>query len=1463
MADVATAPTTYHERSYSQYDSTVTDFQPEEVEDDYGYDDEFEQENIGREIDEDQAENQYYPNDDNIGDDDDDGRPPSRASQVLARAAQALENQISQAVRSTSMESMDGLRRKFVSQPALSDPELFNGDGREWKGEEGGDGREGRESSQGKGSVLSRQGSLQGILKSGGSSRRGSAGNALNGVHFNDYGDEHAGSLRSGGKRVSIAEGVVTEVHEAAGTENGGSEPVPRHSTSSTKGQQSRQSSFKKSKPNSSNAILGQPIKETSPLASSGGSQRGSTAPKHVSIGDVHPVTAAISRKATAPSSKSNPHSQKQSTAPTPRKVASTTVSHHGSKYNLATAHPPTLPSSKRSSVAKLRSPPPLSLPPSPRPSNPSLPPRPQSRKGSQFITEGEGELLEPQKEPGAELSNDNAASGEQEYLQDQVSMKPEEYNEAEPAEDRELELEEGEDQTPSRQGSRASSARSLGVDGSEANATLGEGESEGQTASAAESDAGARPASGGPRRVRKMYKPGVHITGIEFRRLPQVEKMAEKLAEVREKEEEHLNRLLLLRLTNPWSSMSVRDIIERIGSGKGTFNVPQLPQSRPRPTAHPYHQIPPPPRRPLPTSQQTYYSQLSQPRPPPEWSPFPPEFVPKHTLSSARPPDPDRLEQLSRPRMPKYVEEEIYSIHGPPKKIDMEVLERLTRPKKKVIRPQSAQKAQTVKKAKRPVEAERSVGKQGEATQEQTYEEEQEEMSASHGDGASDAEEGRRSSAGPPKTSFSGRYSRLSSTGEATLPPPAHELSTVAELSNAQEVQQLREAESIEEETQSHADSIEEAVAGDAPVHKVPSLIREEEEDGEQIEEDIVSRAQRTALPASVAASLANLTGSQVFDEALRRPLPGSVVDLAFKKEVSVVKEQVIQEVEAQPGQDERTASQIFDFAAAQPLPPSQAASLSRPSSAKGSRTDIGPEPDTARILSAPPSKPPSRATSANNLARSKPASRPQSAANLVSSKPASRAQSASNLAKSKPASRVQSTSNLAQTSKPPSRAPSSNNIARSKPPSRAASARSLRASRAGSTSALAKEDAANPVVQTIDIHQTSVTILPDASREVQEIIDAHSEVHQDGTVDTVEERVEKVTERSIVEVPAEEVGSVEGGTSQADQDEAARKIQKSYMQHRERVKHHEGDVEEGVQPADQEYGEDFEPETEGSAEPADQQYNEDFEPVGEGGEGSPARSQPQEVGLADDEQNEAARKIQRSYMHHRERVKDGEGGEKVSKVEGGGELGEGPPAVERQSEAQPVEAQATSETGGLAERSDTERDEAARKIQGAFHKHLDRHHGEGEGGTASKEEGTTQAQTAEETHQPEPEVPTASPQGATETEQDEAARKIQGAFHRHLEKRAGGGKEGGIDGASGAGVEVDGGGGTGAEDENGQALEAGPVDGAAGTNESTTHSTEEQEEAARKIQGAFHRHLEKREGDVSGGKAEEAPSA
>ena len=47
-----------------------------------------------------------------------------------------------------------------------------------------------------------------------------------------------------------------------------------------------------------------------------------------------------------------------------------------------------------------------------------------------------------------------------------------------------------------------------------------------------------------------------------------------------REKEEEHLNRLLLLRLTNPWSSVPVRDAIERIGSGKGTFNTPQVHNS-------------------------------------------------------------------------------------------------------------------------------------------------------------------------------------------------------------------------------------------------------------------------------------------------------------------------------------------------------------------------------------------------------------------------------------------------------------------------------------------------------------------------------------------------------------------------------------------------------------------------------------------------------------------------------------------------------------------------------------------------------------------------------------------------------------------------------------------------------------------------------------------------------------------
>ncbi|KAJ3055644.1 hypothetical protein HK097_009843 [Rhizophlyctis rosea] len=1336
MADVATAPSTY--QSHSQYDSTVSDFQTDGSNYDYGYDydDEFDQENDGRAMDVDQSDNQYYPNDHTIGDeedeDDDDDRSPSRASQVLARAAQALETQIAQTGRTESTDSfMDGLRRKFVSQPALSDPDLFVGEGSEWKGPENEDEQlssqpsyygeqqgDGTQSGVGRSKQVSA--SLSGILKSGSASQRTSVGGGIRYWPDASGGPQSEApptNLRSSGKRVSIADSVVTEVHPAAGGSDSPAGPPPPLPQSAPQSQRAARSvSFRSSKQSSKTGnLIDQPIKETSPLASSltnisriasrsGGGTKESTpiASKHASATNVHPISKGASRKTTATTtpkaqsvsaSKSDLPSQKDSTAATPHQAASTTTSQHGSKPNLASTFRPTSArASQKGSMSKLRSPPPLSLPPSPRPSHPALPAgRPLSRKGSQFVSEGENELL-GEYAPESALEQDGYAAGSDEEYggdegleaaeqnQDKAEIQPEEPAEEEhpPSRTPSRQQSRASSAKPSRQPSRASSAKgskaSLGSrvqSRAEENVNDQSQDDEAQTASAAEEDSVNRPSSSGPRRIRKKYDPGVHISGIEFRRLPAVEKMAEKLFHDREREEEHLNRLLLLRLTNPWSSVPVRDAIERIGSGKGTFNTPQLPQSRPRPSNHPYRQIPAPKPKPLPNSQVVYYTHLAQPRPIPELSAFPPGFIPRHTLTSARSPDQSRLEVLSRPRKPKYVEPEIYSIHGPPKKIDQEVLDRLTRPRRVVVsRPGSARKPPKPKKAHKVEKHEEELGQDDQFEQEAEVQEGvQEELQHEQEVRDSVSEDGQRLStgSGPPKASLLGRYSRLSSNEDVNS--HSSELKTVREASSGEQLEQ-------EEEPAAPA-AEEEVPSGETEVRKVPPMIEEEDEEGagDEVDEDTVIRAMQTALPpsiassmanmttsqafdealrrplpgsiaasaadmtashvfdeatrrplpGSVASSVANLTASQVFDEAVRRPLPGSMADLALKREVSIVREKVVQEIpieqevsiEQPPPtatNTSRTASQIFDFAAAQPLPPSRAASLSRPGSAVGSRTNIAAQlPHTqSKPPSAPPSKPPSRAPSASQL-RPKPGSKISSINNLTNNN-------------SQSGSRTASKTNLTQNrTQPGSKTASTNNLTKNKsqPFSRThLASRSLQGSRAGSATSIRRQDSiTNPVVKTVDIHQTSVTTTSDASQEVQQTVDIHSEIHRDGTVKSIEQQVESVTEQAIVEVGRDDADVV--GAGSAGDDAAAKAENAEEGEHAEVVEVYE--LPETQPSEEQEQGQ-----------PTEAAHWEDDSGV---------HQESTALAHTESEQEAAARKIQGAFHKHLDRREGKEG--------------------------------------------------------------------------------------------------------------------------------------------------------------------------------------------------------------------------
>ncbi|KAJ3286017.1 hypothetical protein HDU79_006886 [Rhizoclosmatium sp. JEL0117] len=199
-------------------------------------------------------------------------------------------------------------------------------------------------------------------------------------------------------------------------------------------------------------------------------------------------------------------------------------------------------------------------------------------------------------------------------------------------------------------------------------------------------------------------YGKEVKLTGFEFRRNPVVEALAEQLIETRRQETEHMNRLLLLRLTNPWSSIKNSEVLFTDYAWNQIhqdFGKPQRPKTAPSSAKKsPRRSVPavkmpdvPPPE---PTRRDIYFAKLATPRPKHFNDPLPPEIPTPRNLPG--PPDLERLEALARPRQihPPYQSPIVYpgctdAQRKKPvriREIDPAVFNRLTKPKT-VIRPE------------------------------------------------------------------------------------------------------------------------------------------------------------------------------------------------------------------------------------------------------------------------------------------------------------------------------------------------------------------------------------------------------------------------------------------------------------------------------------------------------------------------------------------------------------------------------------------------------------------------------------------------------------------------------------------------------------------------------------------------------------------------------------------------------
>ncbi|KAJ3072831.1 hypothetical protein HDU98_002802 [Podochytrium sp. JEL0797] len=197
-------------------------------------------------------------------------------------------------------------------------------------------------------------------------------------------------------------------------------------------------------------------------------------------------------------------------------------------------------------------------------------------------------------------------------------------------------------------------------------------------------------------------YLKEVKLSGFEFRRNPAIESLTDRLIETRTQETEHLNRLLLLRLTNPWSSIKNSELLftphawTHIQNEFGLQPKPRPPSSTPpRPKTSP-STLPNRARilqhNPATTARDMYFAKLAIPRPKHYNDPLPPEIPTPKRIPG--PPDLQRLEQLAQPRKihPPFKAPEVYPgcldeqrrvRSGKVREMDPVVLERLTRPRR------------------------------------------------------------------------------------------------------------------------------------------------------------------------------------------------------------------------------------------------------------------------------------------------------------------------------------------------------------------------------------------------------------------------------------------------------------------------------------------------------------------------------------------------------------------------------------------------------------------------------------------------------------------------------------------------------------------------------------------------------------------------------------------------------------
>ncbi|KAJ3206342.1 hypothetical protein HDU67_008234 [Dinochytrium kinnereticum] len=233
-----------------------------------------------------------------------------------------------------------------------------------------------------------------------------------------------------------------------------------------------------------------------------------------------------------------------------------------------------------------------------------------------------------------------------------------------------------------------------------------------------------ARPKSASPRRrIRPRsaggkYNPTLKWSGFEFQRMPHVEALTEQLIDQQRAEMEQLNRLLVLRLANPWSSITNSELLFQEAaweSVKKSISHHKVPPKKRRPASAPLAKRP----ENITTISEAeerrneYFSKLASPRPKPkEPTLLPPSVRNAHTKIG--PIDWERIESLSRPRRqnhPITPEQAMAAIQAErrPKKLkpmDPVVFARLTKPRAKPEPPPAPPQQRPVSPRKRSIKS-------------------------------------------------------------------------------------------------------------------------------------------------------------------------------------------------------------------------------------------------------------------------------------------------------------------------------------------------------------------------------------------------------------------------------------------------------------------------------------------------------------------------------------------------------------------------------------------------------------------------------------------------------------------------------------------------------------------------------------------------------------------------------------